>query len=203
MRPALILAFIILVAGCASFPGGSTSDTQAPTPTPPTTTAATPDSPSSPTATAIPEDQILDYDKLWPEAQQLFDRARTNGSLVLEATRPPWPYREYEYVRYEGSLYHVTTEEAGAKGLYGLKPERINASDIPDDETPSNFSNLSYRAQTVIRQAIVEGEYESPQKPYPEFLSLRYVRFNSTYYDMGAYHADIFLMRLNVTMVDQ
>ena len=125
--PAVALAAAILLAGCIGGVGTPGTDGSAtPTQTATETSTATP-----PTSTDEPE-RVVAYEELNDQQQQAFrdaidDEASfvPNTSYVNDSAGYAFehvdPFREHEYVRYEGDLYDISTHSGELYASYQIR----------------------------------------------------------------------------------
>ena len=207
MRLGLGLAIVVLLAGCAGAPGtgtGTTAETTTTTTAPETdTSTSTTDTAAS---TTVPEAEITAYSDLTADQQAVFDSLLANDSIE----GPPQTFHglseEIEYVRYEGTVYHIAV--VGQTGLIGenyVSVERtLDRTELADDQPVKNYSELDPDAQTVLRDAIADNDSAEPYSSgeLPDVLYEDYVFYrNGTYYRLQIVHADTPLYEIRLERV--
>ncbi|MFW5935068.1 MAG: hypothetical protein ACOCQL_04380 [Halolamina sp.] len=188
--PAVALAATILLAGClggVGTPGTDGSPTQTATETPAT---------ASPTSTAESE-RVVAYENLNDEQQAAFREAIDgeasfvpNTSYVNDSAGYAFehvdPFREYEYVRYDGELYEISTHTGE---LYASYQIRTSVGSPSENATVVALEELPERVRDEVRTAITEGEYAAPYGKWdslPESLQdADYVRYENETYETG------------------
>jgi hypothetical protein len=193
------LSIIGAIAGCTT----SLDDESTP---PTSTTSLDDDSNSSPpatTSTSTEASQVIEYEDLNAQQQSAFKVALQNTVyFVPESSYINKPYKydldeatvfkEYNFVRYEGSLYDISLEPDQMYATYGIK----TATGTPSNNaTVAEFAQLPEGVREEVKTAIEAGEYYAPAGKWdslPESLGdADYVRYDNSTYEMTYIYGDI------------
>lgn len=205
MRAPLVVALLLLLAGCSApvpeRPGGSTP------PTPEPTLTGTPSPPADAT-----DGNTVDYADLPPRSQRAFDAALEDTarfapeSPAVEsdyfAERAADPFYDHRYVRRSGTYYEVSLQPGRLLASY-----HIHASlATPDgDETAVAYGNLSDDVSDEVRGAIENGSYDVPMGRWsaiPEELrDVDLVRYRGERYRLHYVVGDYRVLELSVREV--
>jgi len=190
--PAVALAAVILFAGCLGGVG-----------TPGTNGSATPTGTATETPTATPatstadSERVVAYEELNDQQRAAFRDAIDgeasfvpNTSYVNDSAGYGFehvdPFREHEYVRYEGDRYRISTHSGE---LYASYQIRTSVGTPGENATVVALEDLPERVRDEVRTAITEGEYDAPYGKWdslPESLQdVEYVRYENETYGMG------------------
>lgn len=228
MVPRLVVALLLVTAGCTAADGGSpatpsatptstptvdrpATSSPASTSTPPTTVTDTP--PTSPT-----ESNTVAYGSLSPTQQRAFDRAVAGRAQFVDADALDSPYvgdgyyaRDvatpfwtHEYVRKDGTHYRLSYRESGGEVLaaYGIEATR---EEPPADADVVALENVSPRARDPVRWAAENGSYYAPAGKWPSlpqgFDRFDYVRVSGDTYRISVTYGDFFAAELRVERV--
>ncbi|MFD1526660.1 hypothetical protein ACFR9S_10195, partial [Halolamina salina] len=181
-------------------------------PTPTQTATETPTT-ASPTSTAESE-RVVAYEELNSHQQQAFRDAIDgeasfvpNTSYVNDSAGYDFehvdPFREHEYVRYEGELYEISTHPGE---LYAAYQIRTSVGSPGENATVVALEDLPERVREEVRTAIIEGEYYAPYGKWdslPESLQdVEYVRYENETYETAYVVGDAWATVVTVEKVE-
>ncbi|WP_435117692.1 hypothetical protein [Halolamina sp. C58] len=204
--PTVALAVAILLTGCIG--GAGTPESPTPTQTATETPSATP-----PTSTDEPE-RVVAYEDLNDQQRAAFRDAIDgeasfvpNTSYVNDSAGYDFehvdPFREYEYVRYEGERYRIATHPGE---LYASYQIRTSVGSPGENATVVALESLPERVRDEVRTAITEGEYYAPYGKWgslPEPLQdVEYVRYENETYETGYVVGDAWATVVTVEKVE-
>lgn len=187
-----LLVGLVLLAGCTG--GADTSPTETGTETPTLTPTATPT--ASPTTT-VESSNVVEYSELSSGQQAAFkDAIQDEARFVPDspyindsagyATVDSDPFRQHDYVRYEGELYQISLTPGD---LYASYIIRTSVGSPTDDDTVVTFESLPADIQDEVETALTEGEYYAPLGKWdmlPEALQdADYIRYENQTYEMN------------------
>lgn len=179
---------VVALAGC----GSSTESGSETASIPPETSTRTP----TPTEIRnVPEAEIVGYEKLSPEQQAAFDRARTevvvfSSSLPEHAERNvdfgievSLPFRNHEYVRKDGTLYEI--QLAGPTRVPATRIE-VRSVDSTANETAIRLANRSGEGYELVERAIEgDGIAKGIEVAQPDAVSTGdFVEYRDTHYEI-------------------
>jgi len=188
--PTVALVAAILLAGCIGTGAPGTDGSATPTQTPTETSTTAP-------PTSMDEERVVAYEQLNDQQQAAFrdaidgeasfvpNTSYVNGSAGYDFEHVD-PFREHEYVRYEGELYEISTHSGE---LYAAYQIRTSVGSPGENATVVALDELPERVRDEVRTAITEGEYDAPYGKWdslPESLqNAEYVRYENETYETG------------------
>ena len=196
----LLIALLIVFAGCAAAPGGEVPDrTSGPGESPPTTSesvtssSATSATPSPGVPADATEANTVEYAELSPVQRRVFDAAAADGAKFFAETRyvesdypdlaVAEPFETHDYVRKDGTFYRLSSRTGDVLASYGIQATEGPPS---ENDTVVAYANLSERTREPVRRAIENGSYSTPFGKWstvPGDLSrAEYVRYSGTHY---------------------
>lgn len=198
-RLALVLAGLLLVAGCAGSPGPAGT---------PTLDAPTQSSERPPTEarTTAPPTEVIHYADLPNETRRSVRMAIQNGSVLrdsddFDGLNP----RKRQRVRYRRTTYALAWDTMHMRAEYGLEEvERVNASSLRPGSTVVEYANLSERARRLFHRA---SNGSRPRAYGPEefpkaYLKYGHVEYRGELYAVTYWVADIPQWELRVEPVE-
>ena len=207
-----MLAVLLLTAGCLGGGGTPAPDPSA-TPTATQTPTEQPTTRPSPTATADPE-TVVAYSELKSQQQDAF-RAAIDGevsfvpntSYVNDSADYAFdhvdPFREHDYVRYDGDRYRISTH---AGELYASYQIWASVGTPGANATVVALEDLPDSVREEVRTAVTEGEYSAPLGKWdslPEPLqNAYYVRYDGETYEMNYAVGDAWARVMTVEKVE-
>lgn len=233
MVPRLLVALLLVTAGCTAVDEGAQSpssptvpvdqpptSTHSPTSTQPTPTHSVTTSPPIVTSPPPSEANTVAYEALSATQQRAFDRALEGQVQFVDesaldspyvgdeyyATDVADPFRAYAYVRKNGSLYRLSYREGGGEALasYGIEATREEPS---ADESVVALENLSTKVREPVRWAVENGSYGVPAGKWyslpQEFDRFDYVRYEGETYRISIMYGDLFADRLHVEPAEE
>lgn len=211
---AVVLAFLLLSAGCSG--GGRTTATPTgeratPSPTAHTTTPTPIDEPNG---TTVAPARVVAFEDLTERQRSAF-REATDGEVQFV---PPstyidggydyttiGPFEDHDFVRYEGELYRIELHEREGE-LYASYTIETSPGTPGNNDTVVAFDGLPRDVQDEVRVSITEGEYHTPfgmWQSIPDSLDgVEYVRYENRTYEMGYVVSDSWASILTVEKVE-
>ena len=113
------------------------------------------------------------------------------------------PFREHDYVRYDGDRYRITTH---AGKLYASYQIRASVGTPGEDAAVVALEDLPADVREEVRTAVTEGDYYAPLGKWdtlPESLQdTDYVRYDGESYEMNYVVGDAPAVVLTVERVE-
>lgn len=194
--PGLVLALLLVCAGCSENISASKGDTAKPTTEP------------APSGTVVEYRSLNDTqqsafrDALQSEVSFHPDVPYINESRGYDSQADD-PFLVHDYVRYDGALYQVRTERGELYASYSL---RASIGSPPDQSTVVGFDSLPDRIRDEVRTAITDGGYHAPFGKWdslPEPLGdTEYIRYGNRTYEMRYIVGDAYETVLTVEEVE-
>lgn len=208
---AVVLAALVLLAGCNGVVDAPESD-PAETTTVPTTGDET--TASTGPSTTVEPSQVVAFDELTDRRQAAF-RDALQGEATFVPNSPAidesagydfqhvTPFERHEYVRYDGALYRISVSLGDLYASYGL---RASTASAPDDATVVTYDSLPESVRDEVRKALDVGRHQVPMGKWdalPESLQdARYVRYENHTYEMTYIVGDAWAKVLTVEKVE-
>jgi len=211
---ALVVAVVVLLAGCSGAIG--TADSQPEATTTDKTTSPAPTT-AAPNTTTVNQSQVVDFQTLSTQQQSAFLYSLDDNRTAVFAPSSPYlnvtrsydpeiqtPFRNHEYVRYNGSLYRAQLPIVSGFAIYDIE---ASASNPPDNASVTAFDSLPETLQDEIRIAITNGTHttqpgEWDSLPEPLEGGGQYVRYENRTYILSYGVADGIIPGLTVTKVE-
>ena len=204
----LLVALLVVLAGCAAAPGGEMPDQRSETTTSLPTTGEPVSSPLTTSTTSssdVPaganEANTVAYAELSHVQRRAFDAATIDGARFFAETRyvegdyfdpsVAEPFETHEYVRKDGTYYQLSYQSGPLYASYGIQATEGQPT---RNDTVVAYGNLSSLTRDPVRWAIENGSYTVPLGKWsttPEDLSRAdYVRYSGNHYRIGVVVGD-------------
>jgi len=214
MRRKLMVALLIMLAGCSGLNGGATPTQTSDATSPIETTTAAPSDSSPADVTAS---NTVNYTALSPAEQRAFDTAQqgevgfapesVRESPYVNKTYVPTDLKEtfqnHEYVQKNGSYYQLSWDVGPTIASYNIQ---ITEQQPPKNATSVALENLSSPVREPVQNAIQNGSYDTPfgkWDSYPASLeNIEYIQYNEGYYKIDLLAGDFWADQMSANLVE-
>lgn len=215
MRRELMVALLILLAGCSGLNGAATP-TQTSEATSPIETTTGPLSDSPPAN--VTSSNTVNYTALSPAEQRAFDTAQqgevgfapesVRESPYVNQTYVPTDLKEtfqnHEYVRKNGSYYQLSWDVGPTIATYNIQ---ITEQQPPKNATVVALENLSSSVREPVQNAIQNGSYDTPfgkWDSYPASLeNIEYIQSDGRSYKIDIIAGDFWGDQMSANLVEE